>query len=111
MALMLVIQHWRPYLQGQKFVVYIDKICMRYLLEQCITTQNQHNWLDKLLGYDFQIVYRSGKSNKVAYALSRKLEDQDEEEIKLWDFKTFSLGFSGYFGRSIARTRFAKDQS
>ena len=43
MALVLAIQHWRPYLLGQKFTVFTDHKCLRYLLEQRITTQNQQN--------------------------------------------------------------------
>lgn len=50
MALVLAIQHWRPYLLGQKFTVYTDQKSLRHLLEQRITTQNQQNWLAKLLG-------------------------------------------------------------
>lgn len=77
MALVLAIQHWRPYLLGQKFVVYTDQRSLKYLLEQRITTQNQPNWLTKLLGYEFEIVYRTGASNKVVDALSRKLEEKN----------------------------------
>lgn len=43
MALILAIQHWRPYLLGQKFTVFTDQNSLRYLLEQRITTQNQQN--------------------------------------------------------------------
>lgn len=39
MALVLAIQHWRPYLLGQKFIVYTDQKSLRHLLEQRITTQ------------------------------------------------------------------------
>jgi len=53
MALVLAIQHWRPYLSGKKFSVFTDQKSPRYLLEQRITTQNQQNWLAKLLGYEF----------------------------------------------------------
>lgn len=59
MALVLAIQHWRPYLLGQKFTVFTDQKSLRHL-EQRITTQNQQNWLAKLLGYEFDIVYKVG---------------------------------------------------
>jgi len=38
MALVLAIQHWRPYLFGERFTVYIYQRSLRYLLEQRITT-------------------------------------------------------------------------
>lgn len=53
------------------------------MLEQRITTQNQQNWLAKLLGYDFEIIYKTGSSNKVADALSRKMEETEEEVKEL----------------------------
>jgi len=49
MALVLTIQHWRPYLMGQIFIVFIHQKSLRCLLEQRITTQNQQNWFAKLL--------------------------------------------------------------
>jgi len=77
MALVLAIQHWRPYLIGRKFTVYTDQRSLRYLLEHRITTQDQQNWLAKLLGYEFDIIYKSGVTNKVADALSRSFEEEE----------------------------------
>lgn len=37
----------------------------------------------KLLGYEFEIVYRFGASNRMAGALSRKAEEKGEEEKEL----------------------------
>lgn len=64
---------------GQKFIMHTDQRSLKYLLEQRITTQNKQNWLAKLLGYDSEILYRVGKSNLVADALSRKGESGEEE--------------------------------
>ena len=45
--------------------------------------QNQQNWLAKLMGYDFDIVYKAGKTNKVADALCRMMEDTASEKVEL----------------------------
>jgi len=41
-------------------------------VEQRIATPEQQKWVVKLLGYDYKIVYRSGRENSTADALSRK---------------------------------------
>ncbi|MCI40625.1 RNA-directed DNA polymerase (Reverse transcriptase), partial [Trifolium medium] len=43
-------------------------------MQQRIVTAEQQNWAAKLLGYDFDIVYKQGKLNKGADALSRMHE-------------------------------------
>ncbi|KAD7116687.1 hypothetical protein E3N88_03955 [Mikania micrantha] len=74
MALVLAVQHWRQYLLGTQFVVYIDQKSIKFLLQQRVTTPDQQNWVAKLLGYDFEILYKPGRSNRAADALSRQAE-------------------------------------
>jgi hypothetical protein len=71
MAVVLAIQHWRPYLLGRRFVVSTDQKSLKQLLQQQIVTAEQQNWAAKLLGYDFKIVYKPGSLNRGADALSR----------------------------------------
>jgi hypothetical protein len=71
MAVVLAIQHWRPYLIGRRFVVSTDQKSLKQLLQQRIVTAEQQNWAAKLLGFDFEIVYKPGKLNRGADALSR----------------------------------------
>ncbi|GAU48361.1 hypothetical protein TSUD_282420 [Trifolium subterraneum] len=71
MAVVLAIQHWRPYLLGRHFTVSTDQKSLKQLLQQRIVTAEQQNWAAKLLGFDFNIVYKPGKLNRGADALSR----------------------------------------
>lgn len=76
MALILAVQHWRPYLLRSKFVVRTDHRSLKHLLSQPITSPAQQNWVAKLIGFDMEIEYKIGSSNKVADALSRRDEAQ-----------------------------------
>ncbi|KAK8934132.1 hypothetical protein KSP39_PZI014431 [Platanthera zijinensis] len=90
MALVLAVQHWRPYLLGRAFVVRTDHHSLRYLLQQKIATPAQQLWVAKLLGYDFTIEFRSGKTNKAADALSRIPPSSELTAISrpIWDDAT-----------------------
>lgn len=74
MAVVLAVQHWRQYLLERKFLIHSDQQSLKHLLEQRITTKNQQMWIAKLLGFRFENIYKLGKENKVADALSRKHE-------------------------------------
>ena len=39
------------------------------------SSEEQQKWVTKMLGYDFEIIYKKGKKNVVVDALSRKDED------------------------------------
>ncbi|KZV19421.1 hypothetical protein F511_08762 [Dorcoceras hygrometricum] len=78
MALVLAIQHWRPYLLGRKFVVWTDHRSLTSLLRQRVTTPDQQHWLRKLLGYEFEVKYKAGTQNGAADALSRRQEEMME---------------------------------
>jgi hypothetical protein len=41
MAVVLAIQHWRPYLLGRKFVVSTDQKSLKQLMQQRIVTAEQ----------------------------------------------------------------------
>ena len=50
-------------------------IALNTFLEQRLSSEEQQKWVTKMLGYDFEIIYKKGKQNVVADALSRKDED------------------------------------
>jgi hypothetical protein len=75
MAILHALKKWRPYLIGRHFKVKTDHDSLKYFLEQRLSSKEQQKWVPKILGYDFEIVYKKGKKNVVADALSRKDED------------------------------------
>ncbi|KAF5763515.1 putative nucleotidyltransferase, Ribonuclease H [Helianthus annuus] len=70
-AITQAVAKWRQYLLGCKFQVITDQQSLRNLKDQVIQTPDQHKWLEKLLGYDFDVIYRPGKHNGAADAISR----------------------------------------
>ena len=66
---------WHPYLIGRQFNVKTERDSLKYFLEQRLSSEEQQKWVTKILGYDFEIIYKKGKKNVVVDALSRKDED------------------------------------
>lgn len=77
LAILLAVDHWRPYLQVQEFVIQSDHRSLASLDEQRLHTPWQRKALTKLLGLRYKIVYQPGRENSAADALSRK--DSDAE--------------------------------
>ncbi|KAJ0441335.1 putative nucleotidyltransferase, Ribonuclease H [Helianthus annuus] len=70
-AITQAISKWRQYLLGHHFTIITDQQSLKRLQDQVIQTPEQQKWLGKLLGFDFDIVYRPGTQNGAADALSR----------------------------------------
>ena len=71
-GLVHAVRHWHPYLWGRHFTVRTDHYSLKFLLDQRLATIPQHHWVGKLLGFDFEVEYKSGAQNVVADALSRR---------------------------------------
>ena len=71
MAVLLAIEKWRPYLQGQDFIIRTDHRSLLFLTEQRANTKLQQKALLKLMDLNFKIQYKKGSTNAVADALSR----------------------------------------
>lgn len=72
---MEAVHKWRQYLLGQFFIIHTDQKSIKELLQQVIQTPDQQVYVQKLLGFNFQIKYKPGSANKVADALSRVHEE------------------------------------
>jgi hypothetical protein len=71
-----VVDLWHPYLLGKLFQIKTDHQSLKYFLEQRISSLEQQKRVTKLFGYDYEIIYKKGKDNVVADALSQKYEDE-----------------------------------
>ena len=60
---------------GRHFKVKTDHDSLKYFLEQRLSSEGKEKWVTKMSGYEFEIIYKKGKKNVVADALSRKDED------------------------------------
>ncbi|XP_026452183.1 uncharacterized protein LOC113352590 [Papaver somniferum] len=72
LAIISAIQKWRHYLLGRHFKIYTYHKSLKYFLDQKISSLEQQKWLSKLLGYDYERIFRPGKDNAAADALSRQ---------------------------------------
>ncbi|KAG9450237.1 hypothetical protein H6P81_010202 [Aristolochia fimbriata] len=72
LAAVLAVQQWLHYLLGCRFTILTDHRSFEFLHEQRLLTPQQQHWLVKLLGFDFEIVYRKGSENQAADCLSRR---------------------------------------
>ena len=68
-----VTKKFRDYLLGLKFTVYTDNNPLAYVQTSKLGASQIH-WLSKLALFDFNIIYRSGKTNQATDALSQHPE-------------------------------------
>ncbi|KAL9437883.1 hypothetical protein AB3S75_023702 [Citrus x aurantiifolia] len=90
LAIVEAVRRWRPYLLGHRFIIKTDQRSIKFFLEQQVATPEQHKWMSKLMGYDYEIVYRPGRENKAADALSRRSDSPllyllFVPQIAIWD--------------------------
>jgi len=71
LAIIMAVHKWKQYLWGRSFKIRTDHVSLKYLLNQKLSFPSQHLWLTKLLGFDYEIEFRSGRENIAADALSR----------------------------------------
>jgi hypothetical protein len=61
---------WWPYILGKRFEIKKDHQSLKYFMEQRIFSPKKKKWVTEIFGYDYEIIYKKGKDNVVADALS-----------------------------------------
>lgn len=83
LAILMVVDHWRPYLQSAEFTIQTDQKSLAYLDDQRLNTYWQQKALTKLLGLNYKICYKKGATNNAADALSRIPHGDDAEFLSM----------------------------
>lgn len=71
LAIIFVVKKWQQYLMDKHVIIRTDQQSLKHLLDNRIATHFQQKWLSKLMGLDFEIIYKQGTENKAADALTR----------------------------------------
>ncbi|KAL3691906.1 hypothetical protein R1sor_005557 [Riccia sorocarpa] len=83
LAMVYVMKKFKSYLQGNKFVFFVDHQALTYIVNKVHITGRIARWLLLLQEFDFIVVYKPGKINILADQLSRiemgrEIEHEDD---------------------------------
>ncbi|KAL5575524.1 hypothetical protein UlMin_017223 [Ulmus minor] len=59
MAIVLAVQKWRHFLLGRHFIIRTNQQSIRFIVDQWLVAPDQIRWVVKLLGYDFEVQYKT----------------------------------------------------
>ena len=71
LALVWAVLHLRPYLEGQKFTLRTDHYALKWLLNLKDPSGRLARWSLRLQEFDFEVIYKPGKSHALADGPSR----------------------------------------
>ena len=80
-AVVLAIQHWRPYLWGRHFVCVTDHAALRYLYSMKYTSNMLTRWAIALQFFYFTVQHKPGKLHVVRDTLSRMFAFEHQQEV------------------------------
>ena len=116
LAIVRCLEHWRPELESTDIPVQIftDHKSLEYFMQTKELTRRQARWAEKLADFNFKIMYRSGKSNGKADALTRMpnsvpADRQDERQKHQYRALLSPECFQKYGAKpdSISQARFS----
>lgn len=82
LAIIRCFEHWRPELEGTNLPiqVFTDHQALKTFMENKELTRRQARYLDILSEYNFKVIFRPGRSNSKADALTRMPESTPKDE-------------------------------
>eukprot|EP00253_Pinus_taeda_P033189 PITA_33189 len=88
-AVIHALKMWRHYLLGRKFLLLTDHHSLTNYFSQPTLNTRQARWADFLSGFNFEIKHLKGKENRVADALSRKVQCVCKISVSKWQSTLF----------------------
>ncbi len=93
LAIIRCLEHWRPELECTEIPIKIftDHKSLEYFMTSKELSRRQARWAEKLSEYNFKVIYRSGKQNEKADALTRRADSapkNDEDERRKYQHRT-----------------------
>jgi len=85
-ALVQALKYWRHYLLPKEFVVFTDHQALKFINSQVKLNARHAKWVETLQSYTFTLQHKSGKSNQVADALSRRTTFLTAMSAEVTDF-------------------------
>jgi hypothetical protein len=86
LAVVRSLEEWRSECEGSKFPIEIisDYKNLEYFMSTKFLNRCQARWSEFFLRFNFKIIYRSGKFNTAADALSRRSGDRPKKGDDMW---------------------------
>ena len=85
-SIVQALKKWRHYLIPKEFVLYTNHKALQYLGSQHMLNQRHMKWVEYLQSFTFFIKHKSGVTNKVVDALSRRHSLLIEMKIEILRF-------------------------
>jgi hypothetical protein len=104
LAILLAVEKWRSYLQHAQFTIITDHRSLVHLSDQKLTSDMQQKAFVKLMGLQYKLVYRKGKDNSTADALSRVPTANELHAISLCRPRWLEIITEGYDKDDKAKT-------
>ena len=86
-ALIRALQVWQHYLRPKEFVIHTDHESLKFLKSQNKLSKRHVRWISFIETFPYVIKYKTGKSNIVADALSRRYTLLATLDAKLFGFE------------------------
>jgi transposase InsO family protein len=90
LAIVKSLDEWRPELQNtaKKIQIYTDHKSLEYFMITKQLTARQARWAEALSEYHFIVMYRAGKQNAKADALTRRDEEVERQDQVKTEYRT-----------------------